>query len=240
MTELGCLSFFVIIGFAISFSYNYARFDNILEFGANYQITVTDVSEYKLDISEFDDAIEYYYKTELVDNMMNDRWEFMRDKLKLTKYNLRSVDRYLYVSEHFGLYAVPFMLFSLMAVWIAFSKKNSWPYKITLLSTVVGGFIMAWLDFCLGGVIFRYLTDFSTEIAVCSALAALYILEMTYSLKNKKVAAFLKSFVVIVLVVSIYKAFQITVIDSEYHLFDIRENSLIAKLFNVKSQTIIN
>ena len=235
LIELGCLGFFVIIGFVISFLYNYARFDDILEFGANYQLTVTDVSAYKLDISEFDDAIEYYYKTELIDNMMNDRWEFMRDKLKLSKYNLRSVDRYLYVSEHFGLYAVPFMLFSLMAVWIVFSKKNSWPYKITLVSTVIGGFIMAWLDFCLGGVIFRYLTDFSTEIAVCSALVALYILEMTYSMENKKVAMLLKTFVVIVMVVSIYKAVQITVIDSEYHLFDIREKSLIARLFNVKN-----
>ena len=157
----------------------------------------------------------------------------MRDKLKFTEYNQKSVDRYLYVTEHFGLYIVPFMMFSLMAVGILFLKKHSWSYKITLVSTVIGGFIMAWLDFCLGGVIFRYITDFSIEIAVCSALAALYILEMTYSLKNKKVAVFLKVFVVVVMVVSIYKAFQINFIDSQF-LLDIREKSLIARLFNVK------
>ena len=233
LIELGCLGFFVVLGFVVSFAYNYARFDDIFEFGANYQLTVADVSEYKLDLSEFDDAINYYYKTDLVDNMMTDRWEFMRDKLKFTEYNQKSVDRYLYVTEHFGLYIVPFMMFSLMAVGILFLKKHSWSYKITLVSTVIGGFIMAWLDFCLGGVIFRYITDFSIEIAVCSALAALYILEMTYSLKNKKVAVFLKVFVVVVMVVSIYKAFQINFIDSQF-LLDIREKSLIARLFNVK------
>ena len=234
LIELGCLSFFVVIGFVFSFAYNYARFDDIFEFGANYQLTMTDVTEYKLDISEFDDAVEYYYKAELIDNMMNDKWEFMRDKLKLTSYNRGSVDRFLYVSEYFGLYAVPFMIFSLMAIVIVFLKKNSWSYKITLLSTVVGGFIMAWLDFCLGGVHFRYLTDFSTEIAVCSALVVLYILEMSYSLKNKKVAMLVKTFIVIMLVVSIYKAFQIIVIDS-INLFDIKDETIIERLFNVNN-----
>ena len=234
LIELSCLSFFVVIGFVFSFAYNYARFDDIFEFGANYQLTMTDVTEYKLDISEFDDAVEYYYKAELIDNMMNDKWEFMRDKLKLTRYNRGSVDRFLYVSEYFGLYAVPFMIFSLMAIVIIFLKKNSWSYKITLLSTVVGGFIMAWLDFCLGGVHFRYLTDFSTEIAVCSALVVLYILEMSYSLKNKKVAMLVKTFIVIMLVVSIYKAFQIIVIDS-VSLFDIKDETIIARLFNVNN-----
>ena len=35
LREIGCLSIFVAIGFILAFAYNYARFDNIFEFGSN-------------------------------------------------------------------------------------------------------------------------------------------------------------------------------------------------------------
>ena len=37
--------------------------------------------------------------------------------------------------------------------------------------------MMAWLDFCLGGVIFRYLCDLSAMLAVLAALGAFWLIE---------------------------------------------------------------
>ena len=227
LTEIGCLGLFVAVGFMLSFVYNYARFGNILDFGTNYQLTVTDVSNYKLDISEFDDAIKYYYEANLLKSVGE-------NKVVFSDHDMESVDRYLYVSQYVGLYYIPFMMFGLMGIVMAFDKGKGKLYKITLLSTVLGGFIMAWINFCLGGVIFRYLADFSTEVAVCAALGVLYVLEQSYYFENKRVAMLLKVFIVLVMVVSIYKAFQIMTVTNG-NLFDIRENTFIGRLFNIKN-----
>ena len=138
------------------------------------------------------------------------------------------------MSQYVGLYYIPFMMFGMTAIVLVFFEGKGKVYKITLVSTLLGGFIMAWINFCLGGVIFRYLADFSTEVAVCAALCVLFVLEQSCKFENKRVALLLKVFMVFVMVVSIYKAFQILTLDSG-NLFDIRENTFVGRLFNIKN-----
>ena len=225
LIQLGCLSFFVVVGFAIAFAYNVARFDNPLEFGTKYQITVADVSEYEMDISEIDDAIYYYYKAPIVENS--------EGKLKLRADERGDLGRYLYVSGYFGLHMIPFMMFGMFAVVSVLDKSKTMTYRITILSTAIGGVVVAWIDFCMGGVIYRYLSDFSTEVAVCAALVVLYIIEKSYMLKNEKIAKVLRLFLVGVMVLSVYKIFKILTIDS-LNLLEIRETSLVGKMFGIK------
>lgn len=227
LIELGCLGFFVSIGFLLAFMYNYARFDNPLEFGTTYQITVADVSEYKLDTSEFDDAMDYYFESKPIKDDETGKVTFeIQDK--------KTVDRYLYIADYFGLYSVPFLMLSLMAIIMCIDRRLSVAYRVTLCSTLIGCFVMAWINFCLGGVIYRYLADFSTEVAVCAALGVLFLLELSYMFENKTVKYMLRVFIVIVMLVSIYKIMRIMAIDSIY-MFDIRENTLVARLLNVKN-----
>ena len=231
LTELGFLGVFVVAGFIFSFSYNNARFDNPLEFGTNYQLTVGDVSKYKLDISEFDDAFKYYFEAEPLEDLKVGRMVFNDNKPE-------NMDRYLYVSGYLGLYAIPFMMFSLVAVVIMAIKGKSIAYKITLASTVIGGFVMAWMNFCLGGVIFRYLADFSTEVSVCAALGMLFLFEQGRFIENKKVKILLETCLVLFLLYSIYKVFVILSIDSG-NLFDIREDTFFAKYLKVKVESVV-
>ena len=224
VVEIGCLGAFVVIGFIVMFVYNAARFDNPMEFGANYQLTVADVSKYEMDITEIDDAFYYYFKADLPENL--------KDRVTFTTKIVTNVDRYLYVSEYFGLYTVPFMMFSLLAILIVLDKQKSRLYKITVLSTVIGGFVLAWINFCLGGAIFRYHADFSAAVALCSALVVLFLLEKSYSFENKKISRVLRCFLVMVMVVSIYKVFTIMTADSIY-LFEIREDALIGRLLGI-------
>ena len=207
--------------------YNYARFDNPLEFGTTYQITVADVSEYKLDMSEFDDAMDYYFESKPIKDDETGKVTFeIQDK--------KTVDRYLYIADYFGLYSVPFLMLSLMAIIMCIDRRLSVAYRVALCSTLIGCFVMAWINFCLGGVIYRYLADFSTEVAVCAALGVLFLLELSYMFENKTVKYMLRVFIVIVMLVSIYNIMRIMAIDSIY-MFDIRENTLVARLLNVKN-----
>jgi hypothetical protein len=148
------------------------------------------------------------------------------------------MDRYLYVSGYLGLYAIPFMMFSLVAVVIMAIKGKSIAYKITLASTVIGGFVMSWMNFCLGGVIFRYLADFSTEVSVCAALGMLFLFEQGRFIENKKVKILLETCLVLFLLYSIYKVFVILSIDSG-NLFDIREDTFFAKYLKVKVESVV-
>lgn len=231
LIELSCLGAFVLAGFIISFTYNNARFDSPLEFGTNYQLTVGDTSKYKLDISEFDDAFKYYYEAEPLEDLKEGRMVF-NDK------EIKKPDRYLYVAGYVGLYSIPFMMFSLMAVVIVAIKEKSLAYKITLTSTVIGGFIMAWMNFCLGGVIFRYLADFSTEVSVCAALGMLFLFEQGQFIENKKIKIILETCLVAFLLYSIYKVFVILSIESG-NLFDIREDTFFAKYLKVKVESVV-
>lgn len=225
LIELGCLGFFVVIGFVIMFAYNYARFDEPLEFGTNYQLTVADVSEYKMDITEIDDAFYFYFKADLP--------EGVNGKTAFATWKNSDRDRYIYVDEYIGLYSVSFMMFSLLVIVIIFDKQKTRIYRITLFSTVIGGFVMAWINICLGGVIFRYLADFSTEVAVCAAMGVLFLLEKSYTFENKKISYILRISLVVVMLVSVYKVFTIMTVES-IHLFEIRDNALMGRLLNVK------
>ncbi len=227
LLELGSLGCFVIIGIVLAFIYNYARFDNVLEFGTTYQLTVADVSEYQLDITEFDDALSYYYKSTFISSDEEGR-------NVLSTFDKESVDRYLYVEEYYGLYTIPFLMFSLITVIMIFNKKISIGYKVVLISTLFGGYVMAWINFCLGGVVFRYLADFSTEVAVCAALGVLFVFDLSYSLKNKNIAKILRLTLVIILLISLYDIFMIMVVDS-YNMFKFRENSIIGRIIGNNS-----
>lgn len=228
LIELSCLGFFVAIGFGISFAYNYARFGNALEFGSIYQLTVTDVSEYKLDISEFDDAVDYYFKSE-------PKEDIEKGELVFSDKDKESVDRYLYVADYFGLFFIPFNVFGLLVAVIIFVRDKSWCYRVTICATFAGAFIMAWINFCLGGVIFRYLADFSVEIAVVAAMAIALLFEKSHLFTDKRVKILLQMVIIFFVLVSIYKIWKILVINSG-NLYNIREDSMIGRIFNVKSK----
>ena len=49
--------------------------------------------------------------------------------------------------------------------------------KALLASVLVGSLITVWLDFCLGGVIFRYTSDITLPLALITVLSLFFICE---------------------------------------------------------------
>lgn len=221
--ELCSLAFFVIIGFVLSFIYNYLRFGDIFEFGASYQLTVADVSTYKLDIKEIGYAIYCYFIAPLKDSIIT-------DSLVFTNTKIAAVDRYLYIDKYFGIFAVPFMLASLTLPFVLIDKSKNFAYRVTMISSFVGMFIMAWVDFCMGGVIFRYLCDISVIMAVISAVCMFSWMDKILSIENATYKRILNYLVIFVLVIALYRTFQIMAVE-DGNLFKMNYDSIFYKLF---------
>lgn len=213
LVELCSLGLFVIIGMGASLAYNYVRFDNLFEFGATYQLTVADVSTYSLDITEFGKAV-YCYFIEPVHRSMID------DKLIFTDQVDFTMNRYLYVDSYFGIMSVPFMLFVPAVAFVCVRKPENKALNITLIAATCGTVITAWIDFCLGGLIFRYLGDISVILAVIAAICACTCVDGICALRNEKVRIILYAAMVTLLVVFLYRGFEITLVDN-YNLMEL-------------------
>lgn len=82
---------------------------------------------------------------------------------------------YVYVDTGLGLLAIPMMWSLFGSVGVFLSKKSRREDKILLGSLLVGLLAVAFFDFCLGGVIFRYTCDL-TLLAAFAAMALLFSL----------------------------------------------------------------
>jgi hypothetical protein len=167
--ELIFLALPVALAIIVQLYMNYARFDSIFEFGTTYQLTVSDVSKNKLRLGDLGYAIYHYFLQPL---------SFTKD-FPLASLFYSALDDYghfVYVDTGMGLLAIPFMWMLAASIFIFADKKKSLGLKAALGSALFGLVFVAWLDFCLGGVIFRYTCDLTvvgalTSLAVAFALA---------------------------------------------------------------------
>ena len=99
-----------------------------------------------------------------------------------------------------------------------------------MISSFVGMFIMAWVDFCMGGVIFRYLCDISVIMAVISAVCMFSWMDKILSIENATYKRILNYLVIFVLVIALYRTFQIMAVE-DGNLFKMNYDSIFYKLF---------
>ena len=168
IVELAALAVPVLIAMAVQLWFNYARFDSIFEFGTTYQLTVSDVSQNKLRISDLPYAIFHYFLQPLTFTA-----DFPFVSLYYTRLN--SYGHYAYIDTGMGLLSFP-MMWSLLASPLVFSDKRvGRGRRITLGATLIGMIAVALLDFCLGGVIYRYTCDL-TLVGALASMAIIFTL----------------------------------------------------------------
>lgn len=166
--ETAALGAPVVAAVAFSLCYNYARFGNPLQFGADYQLTVAITSQYEFFAGGIIPTIFHYFIQPFV---ADDFFPYIQlDFMRFANYG-----RALYIDSSFGLFAVPFMLSLLLSPVILKNKNVSKHGKILLSISIVSLFVTAFADFCLGGVIFRYTADILLFAAFLSAIILLEI-----------------------------------------------------------------
>ena len=183
--DLICLGLPVAICMSAAFLFNYLRFGNPLDFGTDYQLTVSDTSLNTFFRGGIAASIFYYF--------------FEPFKIKET-FPFLAVgrggeypvgDRFVYLDDNIGLFAVPHNIaLALLPAYPLGRKKSGYELTAVLCGTA-GLFVCAFADFCLGGVIFRYTGDISFAGAFIAAVI-LFELIHNFETRNGRLIRFIR------------------------------------------------
>lgn len=153
----------VMITAAGLMAYNYIRFDSVFEFGAKYQLTVSDISYNTVSFSMLMPAI-YYYFFEPVG--VSGTFPQIAPRL----YNIGNVGRYFYNCASFGLFNFPIMWSAVLYPSVVKKTRLDKKLKAFVGATIGLSVVIAFLDFSLAGVNLRYLADIAPMFCVAAAV----------------------------------------------------------------------
>lgn len=185
VAEMAALALPVIGAAGFFLYYNYARFGDPFQFGADYQLTIADASLYQLGADGIIPSIVHYFL-----QPFGFKGEF--PYIGFDYFRLSDYGRFVYVDSNFGIFAFPFTLALFLSVFVFASKKASKEGKVLLASGIAALFVTAFANFCLGGVIFRYTSDISLAAAFISAVILMEICTTVQQNESKKVSSAIK------------------------------------------------
>lgn len=184
----------VIIGAAAQMWYNNARFSSPFDFGSNYQLTVTDVSQYSITGLLFLPAMYHYFL-----QSPDIKSYFPYFHLSFNPYK-GYYSGYFYNTRTLGALCFPSAWGFLMSPYLIMLKKIPlWKKSFYVLSIVLP-VIIAFLDTCLGGVNIRYLADI---LFVLVFAGAIILLDFYSSLDNVKTSVRIIIFIAITIVFAV-------------------------------------
>lgn len=172
LTSAACYLIPVAAGAAAIMWYNKIRFDDPFQFGSIYQMTVDNTAANKITLSRLPAAIGTYFFSGL--ERLND-FPFLR-----TKYvTIANRQMYLYGESTMGAFALPSVLlgaFSIPFVWNRWKRQNSCMLRrVVLACTAVAVVLLAWIDFCMAGILLRYMLDILVILSVFSTILLLQV-----------------------------------------------------------------
>ena len=174
--DLAVLGAPVVVAVAGQMILNYLRFDSFFEFGTTYQLTVSDISKNKLRLTDLPYAFYHYFLHPL---------GFAEGfSAELFYQRFEDYGHFVYVDTGMGLLSIPFFWLLFVSIFTLAEKKQSLARRITLASLLVGGLAVAWMNFCLGGVIFRYTCDITLVMAL-AAIASVVFAHDSFDPKGK-------------------------------------------------------
>ncbi len=155
--------------------YNNARFGSPLDFGANYQLTVSDVALNTVDFKYLFSSFFSYFLCPMWQTEVKPFIEMQRIMV------LPSGSRYFYADRACGVFAYGLPLGILAYPRLALIEKHSgekdlWKTAVVCVTAVLALGI-AFSDFCLGGVNMRYVYDISVMLTLISAAVLINLTE---------------------------------------------------------------
>lgn len=158
----------VLLGAAGVLWYNYTRFGSGLDFGAAYQLTVCDVSEYRFRAELLIPAVYHYFLQTPI---------FIKDVFPYMRLSYVPVDcsAYVYTTRTLGMFCMP-SLAGLLLFPATYKKRASLVKPATFTLAAVCCFALAYFDTCFAGVCVRYLADIAPIAAVFSGVLLLDVL----------------------------------------------------------------
>lgn len=163
----------VIAGIALILMHNYERFGNLLDFGENYQLTVSDISSLKATPEMFPSAVFYYFLMPL--NAI-ETFPFIEARGIISN----TYEIYRNIEPSTGILNIPLLFCGLIFTPGAFvrakgkvTKREAWVFNGFIIVCILTALFITWFDFSRGGVCIRYLSDFSWLLAISGGVILL-------------------------------------------------------------------
>ncbi len=154
--------------------YNQARFGSVFDFGAAYQLTVSDVHANRFRLSYFWGVLSHYFS---IAPQHTPTFPFFEPQYG----HLNNYQQFVYLEGTIGWFRYPLIVAGLLCVYPALAgDRIRCRRQITLrqrraflLTGIATAFLIAWLDFSAGGVNQRYLYDLAPILLLCCLAAIL-------------------------------------------------------------------
>ena len=163
-----------IIVFVCLFAYNYARFGSIFDFGANYNLTVNDMTRRGLNFGRILPAFfSYFVQTPATSGVF--------PFLQQTSFETTYVGQTIREATFGGIFACLPILWLNVIAYSALKIRNAQRKTRTVTGVVllllIGGFLVAILDAEMAGILQRYYADFSFMFLAAAVLIAFILNE---------------------------------------------------------------
>ncbi|MCR4644925.1 MAG: hypothetical protein K5695_05890 [Oscillospiraceae bacterium] len=150
----------LLAGICGLFAYNNARFGSPFDFGAAYQLTVSDVHANTLRLGLLPAAVKQYL---LQAPFPRTSFPFFEP----INSSLRNYGRYLYTDATYGALSMPALLLGTLLLPLALRRGSrqttlgitTLQKRAALVVCFAVPVLLAWMDLCIGGVNQRYVTD---------------------------------------------------------------------------------
>ena len=153
------------LGAAFVMWYNYARFGSVFDFGANYQMTVHDVSDYSFSAALILPSM-YYYILKLPS--FGKYFPFLKiDFINIFKNS--DYGKYIYVTSTVGALSFPAVFGAALAPSSLVGEKNRTKCGVICLA-ILSALFLAYFDTCFAGINIRYLADIMLVLILISTL----------------------------------------------------------------------
>lgn len=150
--------------------YNYLRFGSLMDFGANYQITMSDIHANHLRLSALFPAMVHYF---LQPVRTSDLFPFFN----IFAFHMRNYGMYCYSDMMIGAFWFPMLSMGFFLIPKSMKMGGNGLAKFRKRGFIIACFVMAagiaWMDFCLAGLNLRYLIDIMPPLilgSVCTIL----------------------------------------------------------------------
>ncbi|MBQ4465665.1 MAG: hypothetical protein II916_06860 [Oscillospiraceae bacterium] len=175
LLQAACFVVPVMLGAAGIMWYNHARFGSVTDFGAAYQLTVSNVNANKLRLSDFWGAMYTYFG-----GQTRPRASFPYFEPQWG--NLYALSHYVYAEGTVGWLRYPMVLGSILCLPVVLRRKGTAHLRTTdkqrktvMVLCILMSLLLAWMDYSMGGSNQRYLYDFAS-LLLCMSIPVLLLM----------------------------------------------------------------
>lgn len=187
--------------------YNYARFGSALDFGANYNLTVNDMTKRGLNVGRFAPAFFAYF---LQPPNMSGVFPYIQPTVFETTYLGQTIKEVTFGGILVCLPLLWVLPFSKMILQKRIKQRSTRTIAGVIIVLLAAGVIVALLDAQMAGILQRYFADFSFMFLAAAVLLVFIVNENVRA--ESKLADVLKKILIVIVTLSVLYSLLVSLV----------------------------